>query len=107
MATAKSAANHVAAIVSDPANPPQTILVGGYPGKSPYEGYERLYLTPDLSYWIDVLQDDVLHTQPIPNDPLHGVYWWIRADAHILYPGQKPPEENGSDDGDGEGNGES
>lgn len=101
MAKAKSESSHVAAIVSDPAAPPDSILIGGYPGKSPYDGYDRLYLTPDLSFWIDIPKDDVLHEAPVPGDPLGAVYMWIRQGSHLLYKGQKPPAtEPASDAGE-------
>jgi len=92
MAKAKTESSHVAAIVSDPASPPETILVAGYPGTSAFDGYERLYFTPDLSTWIDIPKDDILHQAPISGDPLGAVYVWIRQGSHLLYKGQAPPD---------------
>ena len=94
---ARAPNNHVAKIVSDPASPPDTVIVAGYLGKSPHEGYERLYLTPNLSHWIDIPKDDVLHQAPVPGDPLNAAYVWVQAGSHILHKGQHPPEEPSED----------
>ncbi len=100
MARAKAGgANHVAQIVSDPANPPDTVLIAGYPGASPFEGYERLYFTPDLSNWVDIPKDDVLHQAPVPGDSFGAVYVWIRKGSALLFRGQQPPADDSSGDG--------
>lgn len=90
MARAKPT-NHVAAVVSDPANPPDVVLVGGYLGASAYDGYERLYTNASLSFWVDIPGDDLLNQAPIPNDPLGAVYIWVRRHSAVVYKGQQPP----------------
>ena len=85
MARAK-ATTPVAAIVKDPESPPRTRLIAGYVGDSHREGFERLYLEPSLCSHVDILCDDVLHRQPIPNEPFGGMYLWVREGAVLLPP---------------------
>src|SRR4249920_1489103 len=49
-------------IVKDPKEPPQTLLLQGYPGAAADDGDTRLYLDPALSSYVDVPKDAVLHT---------------------------------------------
>ena len=60
MAQAPRAANgddFVRHIVHDPKNVPDVTLLYGYPGASSEEGHERLYLSPDLSAYVEVPND--------------------------------------------------
>ncbi len=75
--------NFVDALVKDPSNPPKVRLITGYAGKSATEGMTRIYSNPELSAHIDVATEAVLHSQPVPNDPLGAKYFWIQRDADV------------------------
>jgi len=76
----------VSRLVSDPANPPRTTLLSGYVGASDEEGHTRIYFDPQLSDYVDVASDDVLHTEPSGRaGPLSPTLVWIRRDAQVLH----------------------
>jgi hypothetical protein len=70
----------VGRLVPDPSSPPELTLLVGYPGGSVEKGHVRLYASPDLSRWWEIPEDDVLHRQAVPNDPLGAEIVWIRRD---------------------------
>jgi hypothetical protein len=80
-----AAADFVEKVVSDPAAPPAVWLLAGYPGRSAREGQMRLYLSPDLSAWIDVPEEAVVHTEEIPTQLAWPpcIVAWVRQDAHL------------------------
>ncbi len=84
-----SASSFVSKLVSDPANPPETMIVAGYLGDSSVEGHARLYLVPDLSDYLEIPKDSILHQDKVPGDQLGGVYVWIQRDAKILRKGEE------------------
>ena len=71
-------------VVGDPANPPDTRLLSGWLGDSGEKGYKRLYTDPELSSYVDIPDDAILHTEPIrDSQPAGGVFVWIKADAAV------------------------
>jgi hypothetical protein len=81
-----AAADFVSRLVSDPANPPQTTLLTGYPGASDEENHTRIYFDPELRDYVDVPDDDVLHTQPGGGEgPVEPTLIWIRQDSQVLH----------------------
>ncbi len=73
-------------LVSDPAKPPQTTLLSGYVGASDEEGHTRIYFDPQLSDYVEVADDDVLHTEPAGGTgPLSPTLVWIKRDAQVLH----------------------
>ena len=86
MAERKSAADFVARIVKDPANPPQTVMLTGYVGASSEKGYTRLYFDPGLNSYVEIPDDAILHSQDSA-DPggLGGTHLWVRRDAELIY----------------------
>src|ERR1051325_6091501 len=71
-------------VVGDPANPPDTRLLSGGLGGSGEKGYKRLYTDPELSSYVDIPDDAILHTEPIrDSQPAGGVFVWIKADAAV------------------------
>ena len=80
-----AAAGFVAKVVEDPASPPAVVLLWGYPGASPKDGHSRFYLSPELSYWIDVPTDGVVHVQEAAGErnPFGAVAVWVRQDAKV------------------------
>lgn len=74
------ASGFVGRLVPDPASPPELTMLVGYPGASAEDGQVRLYASPDLSRWWEIPQNEVLHRQNVPNDPLGAEIVWIRRD---------------------------
>jgi hypothetical protein len=90
MAHAPRAANgddFVRHIVHDPKNVPDVMLLYGYPGASSEEGHERLYLSPDLSTYVEVPNGSILHRAEASKerDPNGGVTLWVKKDAALKY----------------------
>jgi len=74
-------------IVSDPKAVPDVMLLYGYLGASSEEGHERLYLSPDLTNYVEVPTTAILHQMAAPKeqDPRGGVTLWVRKDAALIY----------------------
>lgn len=80
-------ADFVARVVKDAKSPPETRMLTGWLGDAPEEGYRRLYTNADLSCYIDIPTDAILHTEPIRDvQPPGGVFVWVQRDA-TLKPG--------------------
>jgi hypothetical protein len=80
-------ANFIRQIVSDPKNVPDVTLLTGYLGASSEEGHERLYLSPDLSNYVEIPKAAILHQAPLPaeQDAHGGVTLWVKKDAALQY----------------------
>src|SRR3974377_656999 len=80
-------ANFVREIVADPKNVPDVTLLYGYLGASSEEGCERLYLSPDLSNYVEVPAKAILHRAHAAKeqDPHGGVTLWVKKDAALQY----------------------
>jgi hypothetical protein len=72
-------------LVPDPKNPPDLTLLQGWLGTSAEEKHRRLYLDAELSNSLEIPEDAIVHTQPIPPDvnPLGGDWVWVKAEANI------------------------
>src|SRR5215469_9040169 len=83
----EDAADFVRQIVADPKNVPDLMLLYGYLGASSEEGHERLYLSPDLSNFVEIPEKAVLHRAQAAKeqDPNGGVTLWVRKDAKLNY----------------------
>jgi hypothetical protein len=80
-------ADFVARVVKDAKSPPETRMLTGWLGDAPEEGERRLYTNADLSCYIDIPTDAILHTEPIRDvQPPGGVFVWVQRDA-ALKPG--------------------
>jgi hypothetical protein len=77
----------VTKIVSDPKNPPNTLLLTGFLGKSSDAGHVRLYLNEELSDYVDIPETAILHIEEMSKgeSPLGGNYVWIQRDAQLVY----------------------
>ena len=72
----------VARLVSDPANPPRTTLLTGFLGASDADGHTRVYFDPELASYVDVANDDILHTEEAGGEgPLRQTLVWVKQDA--------------------------
>ncbi|MFJ6370159.1 hypothetical protein ACIQK5_18525 [Streptomyces virginiae] len=57
----------------DPEEPPKAAnVLNGFLGNSDRPGFQRLYLTRDLDYFVEFRVEDVLHLAPIPEAELLG-----------------------------------
>lgn len=77
----------VAKLVKDAQAPPDALLLSGYVGASSEEGHTRLYFDPQLSDYVEIPNEAILHTQEIPKDqsPLGGTLVWIKRDAVLVH----------------------
>jgi hypothetical protein len=77
----------VAKLVKDAQAPPDALLLSGYVGASSEEGHTRLYFDPQLSDYVEIPNDAILHTHEIPKDqsPLGGTLVWIKRDAVLVH----------------------
>src|SRR5262249_49971108 len=78
-------------IVTDPNNVPDVMRLYGYPGASSEENHERLYLSPDLTNYVEVPANAILHRMAVRHeqDPHGAVTLWVRRDAALVY--KAPP----------------
>lgn len=77
-------ANFTGKIVSDATNPPEVRVLEGWLGTAAEDGYTRLYTNFELSAWVDIPTNDVLHTEEVPDSlPAGAVLVWVRADAQL------------------------
>jgi hypothetical protein len=66
----------VAALIPDPsAGPPGTTVLHGYVGKSTRENCWRLYLDANLASYVEVSEDDILHSKQLADDA--GTLLWV------------------------------
>ena len=61
-----SGADFVSSIVTDPKSVPDVMRLYGYLGASSEEGHERLYLNPDLTNYVEVPTQAILHRMTVP-----------------------------------------
>ena len=80
-------ADFIRQIVSDPKNVPDVMLLNGYLGASSEEGCERLYLSPDLTNYVEIPNTAILHRASLPKeqDAHGGVTLWVKKDAALQY----------------------
>ena len=81
------AENFVSKVVKDAKQPPDTLLLMGYPGASSEKGYTRLYFDAQLSNYVEIPDAAILHTQEIPAErsALGGSYIWIDRNAELIH----------------------
>ena len=74
-------------IVTDPKNVPDVMLLTGYLGASSEDAHERLYLSPDLTNYVEIPNTAILHQAPLPKEQdVHGgVTLWVKKDAALQY----------------------
>jgi hypothetical protein len=76
----------VAELVPDPSIPADAVLLAGFLGRSTEAGVWRLYLTPDLSTYVEVAEDDILHHRSLEGvTPLGGTALWVRAGTQLKH----------------------
>lgn len=71
----------VEALVPDPSQgPPNAAVLQGYLGKGTTERVWRLYLTPDLAAYVELPEDEILHSEKQPDD---GTFVWVRKELRL------------------------
>jgi hypothetical protein len=77
----------VSALVPDPAQLPDVLCIVGLLGRSDRAGAWRLYLTADLTHYIEVDEADVLHARPVgsPEDAFGGQAVWVKRTAKLQH----------------------
>jgi hypothetical protein len=80
-------------IVKDPSAPPDVLMLTGFLGDSSEEGHTRLYFDTQLSTFVEIPNDAILHVHDLPKDqsPLGEKYVWIQRDAMLVH-GKVGPE---------------
>ncbi len=72
----------VAALVPDPSQgAPNAAILHGYLGRSTTEGVWRLYLSVELDRYVELPEDEILHTKQLPDDG--GTLVWVRKDLAL------------------------
>lgn len=82
----------VESLVPDPANVPGTKLLVGFLGRSTRAGYWRVYLTPMLNSYVELSEEDVVHSQQMADDEINmgTTALWIKKDAELQYTRTEP-----------------
>jgi hypothetical protein len=74
----------VEALASDPNQPPaRATKLFGFPGPAAAAGSTRLWLDADLSSYVDVPDDAILHSRTLEND--QGTTLWVDPSATLTY----------------------
>jgi hypothetical protein len=72
----------VGKLIPDPDQPAEARVLSGFVGTSTREGHVRLYLNLELSSYVEIAEDDVLHAEaPSPDDPMGMSVLWVRRGA--------------------------
>jgi len=71
----------VARLVPNPAVAPDLVRLTGYLGRSARQGYWRLYQTMELTDYLEIAEDDIVHSES-PEDESPTVVW-VRREATI------------------------
>jgi hypothetical protein len=84
----------VKSLAPDSQRPPDVRMLNGFLGKSTQDGYWRLYLTPELTEYVEFSEEDVIHSQRLdPNQsPLGGTVVWVRREANLTHTRPVSPE---------------
>jgi hypothetical protein len=74
----------VEALNPNPADPPRaTVKLLGLPGASTSGDHTRLWLDGDLTSYVDIPDEDILHSKTLPDDA--GTVLWVAAEAQLSY----------------------
>ncbi len=82
----KGVPNHplVEALASDPSKPPERATkLFGFPGPAADADTTRLWLDADLTTYVDVPNDAIIHSQTLEND--QGTVLWVDPAAKLTY----------------------
>lgn len=73
-------------IVSDPKESPSVSLITGFIGDSSEEGHVRVYFNLELSQFLDIKEEDILHSVELSSDEssFGGSKLWIKKSSEVL-----------------------
>jgi hypothetical protein len=80
----------IAALVKDPKNPPEVVEITGFLGAAGEPGRTRIYLDTTLQNYVEVMEDKILHVEPVEGGQLGLSLIFIAADAQVFPPEQAP-----------------
>ena len=83
---ARKPSDFIAALVKDPKNPPEIVEVTGFIGAAVEQGRTRIYLDTTLQNYVEVMEDKILHVEPVAEGQLGLSHIFIAADAQIFMP---------------------
>jgi hypothetical protein len=73
-------------LAPDPAQgPPDVVALTGFVGRTAQEGRWRIYLSADLTSWVEFDEGAVVHHQRLEGSPLGGTAVWVRRSAPLTY----------------------
>ena len=77
----------IARLVPDPADSPDVVAMVGFLGKSSRPRFWRLYHTLDLKNYVEIAEDDIVHSQSLTTElqRLGGTIIWIKSGARLKY----------------------
>ncbi len=87
---ARKPSDFIAALVKDPKNPPEVVEVTGFIGAAVEQGRTRIYLDTTLQNHVEVMEDKILHVEPVAEGQLGLSHIFIAADAQIFMPEVEP-----------------
>jgi len=73
----------ISEVCPDPANSEPVVMITGFVGRGEGENRIRVYADPNLSWWYELAESDVLYSKPLENSSLGGSHVWVRADAQL------------------------
>jgi len=80
----------IANLVKDPKNPPEVVEITGFLGAAAEPGRTRIYLDTTLQNYVEVMEDKILHVEPVEGGQLGLSHIFIAADAQV-FPREQPP----------------
>jgi len=74
-------------VVIDKNKHPNVQLLSGFLGDASEAGQTRLYFDPELSDYVDIPDDAILHTEPMSKEtsPLGGFFVWIDKEREVTH----------------------
>ncbi|HXT79243.1 MAG TPA: hypothetical protein VN702_06750, partial [Acetobacteraceae bacterium] len=80
-------AGFVSRVVKDPKQPPDAAVLTGYLGSSSEPAHTRLYFDLQLSSFVEIPDDAILHVEDSATDtaPLGPSYVWVKRDATLVH----------------------
>jgi hypothetical protein len=73
-------------LVPNPDEVPDLVSITGWLGKGSKKNVLRLYLTPNMGYYLEVDAGDVVHAEKIGKDSdLGGTVLWLQSDAKVRH----------------------
>src|SRR5689334_14808375 len=68
-------------LMPDPSQQQPLTILSGFLGRSPQAGHWRLYLTPTLDEYVEIPEEDIVHSQPLGQEQsaLGGTMVWVRS----------------------------